>query len=269
MLQNTKELYGHKLAAVDGEIGHVKDFYFDDKIWVIRYLVADTGSWLTGRLVLLSPHAFGAWDKFGQILHLKLPMKQIENSPSIESHKPVSRQYEIEYYRYYGWPVYWNGGAIWGLGGLPVILPPSKDELEAHLKHQPDDKHLQSTQAVTGYHVQAGDETIGHISGFLVDDRSWTIHKLVVETGHWYSGKEILISTNRVERISCEDSKVFVNITIAELQRTSNHELAEAGIGNQAAESSPAAAIGLSAIAGGASKTAFALPIIGGFIAPA
>jgi len=269
MLQNTKELYGHKLAAVDGEIGHVKDFYFDDKIWVIRYLVADTGSWLTGRLVLLSPHAFGAWDKFGQLLHLKLPMKQIENTPSIESHKPVSRQYEIEYYRYYGWPVYWNGGAIWGLGGLPVVLPPSKDELEAHLKHQPDDKHLQSTQAVTGYHVQAGDDSIGHVSGFLVDDRSWTIHKLVVETGHWYSGQEILISTNLVERISCEDSKVFVNITIAELQRTSNHELAKAGIGNQAAESSPATAIGLSAIAKGAAKTGFALPISGSFIAPA
>jgi len=269
MLQNTKELYGHKLAAVDGAIGHVKDFYFDDKIWVIRYLVADTGSWLTGRLVLLSPHAFGAWDKFGQILHLKLPKKQIENSPSIESHKPVSRQYEIEYYRYYGWPVYWNGGAIWGLGGLPVILPPSKDEMEAHLHHQPDDKHLQSTQAVTGYHVQTGNETIGHVSGFLVDDRSWTIHKLVVETGHWYSGQEILISTNLVERISCEESKVFVNITIAELQRESGNALSNAGMENRTGEGSRATAIGQSATAKSAAKTGFHPPALSGLIAPA
>jgi hypothetical protein len=269
MLQNTKELYGHKLAAVDGEIGHVKDFYFDDKIWVIRYLVADTGSWLTGRLVLLSPHAFGAWDKFGQILHLKLPMKQIENSPSIESHKPVSRQYEIEYYRYYGWPVYWNGGAIWGLGGLPVVLPPSKDEMEAHLHHHPDDKHLQSTQAVTGYHVQAENETIGHVSGFLVDDRTWAIHKLVVETGHWYSGQEILISTNLVERISCEDSKVFVNITIAELQSASDRPLVNAGIENRKEENSPTTEIGQSATAKSAAKTNFSRPIIGGLSAPA
>ncbi len=50
--------YGHKLAALDGEIGSVKDFYFDDKTWTIRYLVADTEPWLPERLVLLYPHAF-------------------------------------------------------------------------------------------------------------------------------------------------------------------------------------------------------------------
>src|SRR5450755_3341592 len=103
MLQNITEFYGHKLAALDGDIGHVKDFYFDDKSWVIRYLVADTGSWLTGRLVLLSPHAFGKLDPYEKIFHVKLRKAQIENSPSIETHRPVSRQYEVEYYRYYGW----------------------------------------------------------------------------------------------------------------------------------------------------------------------
>src|SRR5580698_1648373 len=156
MLQNIKELYGNKLAALDGEIGQVKDFYFNDKSWVIRYLVADTGSWLAGRLVLLSPHAFGKLDQYEKTLHVKLLKKQIENSPSIESHKPVSRQYEIEYYRYYGWPVYWNDGAMWGLGGFPVVLPPSKDEMEAQLQHHHrDDKHLRSAKAVTGYAIQA------------------------------------------------------------------------------------------------------------------
>ena len=59
MLQNIKELYGHKLAALDGDIGHVKDFYFDDTTWAVRYLVADTGSWLTERLVPLTHHALG------------------------------------------------------------------------------------------------------------------------------------------------------------------------------------------------------------------
>ncbi len=106
MLQNIKQLYGDKLAAADGEIGHVKDFYFDDESWVIRYLVVDTGSWLTGRLVLLTPHAFGKLDQSEKMLHIKLRKKQIEDSPSIESHKPVSRQFEIEYYGYYGWPPY-------------------------------------------------------------------------------------------------------------------------------------------------------------------
>jgi uncharacterized protein YrrD len=237
MLQNIKELYGNKLAASDGDIGHVKDFYFDDKTWVIRYLVADTGSWLTGRLVLLSPHAFGKLDLVENTLQVKLHKKQIENSPSIESHKPVSRQYEIEYYRYYGWPAYWNGGALWGMGGYPVVLAPSKDEMEAHLQHHHrDDKHLRSTRAVTGYHIQATDGPIGSVSGFLVDDRSWAIHELVVETSHWYSGKEILISPDKIERISYEDSKVFVNLTKADIQqRTEENELAKAGPENQGA----------------------------------
>jgi hypothetical protein len=117
MLRSVKQLYGDKLGASDGEIGQVKDFYFDDQNWAVRYVVADTGSWLTGRLVLISPHAFGNLDRSGKLLCVNLNRKQIEDSPLIESHKPVSRQYEEEYYRYYGWPYYWQGSGLWGMSG--------------------------------------------------------------------------------------------------------------------------------------------------------
>ena len=233
MLQNIKELYGNKLAASDGDIGHVKDFYFDDKTWVIRYLVADTGSWLTGRLVLLSPHAFGRLNQDGKILPVNLTRKQIEDSPSIESHRPVSRQYEEEYYRYYGWPVYWQGEGMWGMGSYPVIMPPVPPQSLSHHGHnQRDDIHLRSAKAVAGYYIQATDDTIGSVSGFLVDDRSWAIRELVVETGHWYSEKEILISPSKIKRISYEDSKVFVNLTKADIQRAAENDIAKAGAGN-------------------------------------
>ena len=229
MLKNTTELYGTKLAGLDGEIGHVKDFYFDDLIWVIRYLVVDTGSWLTGRLVLLSPHALGKLDEFEKTMHVKLHRKQIENSPSIELHKPVSRQYEIEYYKYYGWPAYWRGGAMWGFGGYPVIMAPSLEEREASLQtHQRDDKHLRSTRAVTDYTIHATDGEIGVVSGFEVDGKSWAIRQLEVETGHWYSGKEILIPPTEVERISYKDSKVFVKLTKASIQNTADHKVVNA-----------------------------------------
>ena len=228
MLQNIKQLYGNKLAADDGDIGHVKDFYFDDESWVVRYLVADTGSWLMDRLVLLTPHSFGKLDRDEKTLHVKLHKKKIQDSPSIESHKPVSRQYETDYYAYYGWPAYWDGSAMWGIGGYPVILPPSKKEMELQKKfHHRDDKHLRSMQEVIGYNIQSVDGEIGHVSSFLVDDRSWAIHELVIETGHWFSGKEILIPTGKVKRISYEEAKVFVSLTKADIQQTAENEVSQ------------------------------------------
>jgi hypothetical protein len=229
MLQNIKELYGNKLAASDGDIGHVEDFYFDDKTWVVRYLVANTGTWLSGRQVLLSPHAFSHWDRDQKSLLVNLTRKQIEKSPSIELHRPVSRQYEEEYYRYYGWPTYWDGSGIWGGGEYPVVLPPTKEEIVARQHHRRDDKHLQSTHAATGYHIQAADGPIGHVTSFMVDDKSWAIRELVVESGHWYSGKEILISPSKIERISYEESKVFVNLTKADIQHTTENDIVKAG----------------------------------------
>ena len=230
MLINIKELYGHKLTASDGEIGQVKDFYFDDKTWVIRYLFADTGSWLSGRQVLLTPHAFGRLRRDDKNLSIKLTRKQIEDSPSIDAHKPVSRQYEIEYYRYYGWPAYWNGGGLWGAAGFPIAIAPSKDEMAVHQQpHHRDDKHLRSMKAVMGYAIHATDGEIGSVRDFMVDDKSWAIGELLVETGHWYAGKEIMIPTEQITRISDEDSVVFVDFTKAELHKTRENEVAAVG----------------------------------------
>ena len=230
MLHNLKQIRGHKLAASDGAIGHVNDFYFDDKTWAIRYLVADTGDWLSGRQVLLSPPAFGALDHDGKVLTINLTRKQIENSPSIDAHRPVSRQYEKNYYDYYGWPMYWEGGAVWGAGEYPVLGPsPRPYALQSYVYPQWDDIHLRSTNAVTGYGIHATDGMLGSVSGFLVDHKKWVIRELTIETGHWYSGKEILITPRTVERISQEESKVYVTLSKAELERTEEKHLATAG----------------------------------------
>jgi sporulation protein YlmC with PRC-barrel domain len=117
---------------------------------------------------------------------------------------------------------------MWGLGGYPAILPHSKEEVEATQKyHHRDDKHLQSAREVVGYQIATVDGQIGHVTGFLVDDRSWAIQELVVEAGHWYSGKEIRIPTGKVERISYETSQVLVKLTKADIQKTAEHALAK------------------------------------------
>ncbi len=114
MLNEAKTLTGYTLHGIDGEIGKVKEFYFDDRHWTIRYLVADTGNWLTGRQVLISPHALGSVNREEQQITVNLTKDQIEDSPSLNSDKPVSRQFEDDYHAYYGWPIYW-GDAMWGL----------------------------------------------------------------------------------------------------------------------------------------------------------
>ena len=232
MLQNSTELYGNRIAATDGDVGTVEDLYFDDKHWVIRYIVAETGSWLSGRPVLLSPHSLSADDVEEKTLHVNLRKKQIQDSPPIDSHIPISRQYEVDYYRYYGLPVYWSAGSISDLGSDPTGGTRSKAEIEMHFQHRRrDDRHLQSSKAVTGFHIQTLDGLIGHVSGFLVDDRTWSIPALVVEAGHWYSEKEVLISANNVDRISYEDSTVFINLTRAAVQKTLETSVVTAGAG--------------------------------------
>ena len=154
MLQNIKLLYGKKIGATDGDIGHVKDFYFDDITWMVRYLVVDTGTWLAGRQILLPPQAFGP-RPFGKtnadpkLMQTNLTRRQIEDSPSIETHKPVSRQHEEAYYNYYGWPAYWmDAGMVGGISlppGAPIAdqVRPSPER-----DRQRDDPHLRSAKAV-------------------------------------------------------------------------------------------------------------------------
>jgi len=227
---DTRDLYGKKLTARDGEIGHIQDFYFDDSAWVIRYVVVDTGTWLTGRLVLLAPYAFEDFGQNGNTLHLKLSKKQIQDSPSIATHETVSQQFEEHYYRSYGWPVYWQGGEMWGMSGDPLALEPLPREIAVRKALEPvADRHLQSTRTVVGYHIHAADGNIGHVSSFHVNSRNWAVQELVVETGHWFSGKQILVSPGDVERISHVEKKVFVKLTKADIQRTAEDNLARVG----------------------------------------
>lgn len=231
MLFNTKDLRGTKLLATDGEIGHIHDVYFDDQSWALRYLVVETGGWLSGRQVLLSPQAFGSYHPESETLSINLLKQQIEASPPTESHRPVSRQYEEAYYRYYGWPAYWNGDAMTALGAYPILLPPTAEEIATRKQHVKErELHLRSAHAVTGYAIEAIDGTIGHVSGFLLEERDWQIHDVVVEAGHWYSHKEVLIPTQEIKRISYDDSKVFVTISREQIKKTAKNRVVEPSV---------------------------------------
>ena len=216
MLQLARDLRGYKLSARDGEIGKAEEFYFDDQSWAVRYLIADTGGWLGGRQVLISPYALDPARKDDKAIPVDLTKKQIENSPSWDADKPVSRQYEMQYYSYYDWPAYWGGPFMWGASASPQ----RKGRWSAATRHKEgDDLHLRSTKDVTGRTIQARDGEIGHVSDFVVDDEVWAIRYVIVDTRNWWPGKKVLISTQWIERISWEESKVFINLTRQQIKQ--------------------------------------------------
>jgi hypothetical protein len=209
------QLRGCAVEATDGAIGSVVNSLFDDERWVVRYLVVDTGKWLPGRKVLVSPLNVRNLNWGGSAVQLSLTREQVKNSPDIDSDRPVSRQREIDFYRYYGYPHYWGGVGLWGTADTPDMLARADEarqvaEMRARDLERPDDVHLRDAAAVTGYHVQARDGEIGHVEDFVVDDHTWAIRYLVIDTSNWLGGRRVLFAPAWVTKVSWPDSKVYV-----------------------------------------------------------
>jgi len=222
VLDQAKTIKGYKLNSLDGEIGKIKEFYFDDQYWAIRYLVADTGNWLTNRQVLISPHALTGVNKDAQNINVNLTKKQIQDSPSISSDEPVSQQFEETYYDYYAWPYYWSGPYMWGYYPFPYpyVMRNSEELPKSNLSGKKWDPHLRNTRAVTGYDIQAKDGEIGHVEDFIIDDETWAIRYLIVDTRSWWAGKMVLVSPRWIKSISWKESAVFVNLNRATIKQS-------------------------------------------------
>ncbi len=221
MLRSVKEIIGYDLEAKDGSIGRCHDFLYDDRDWVVRYLVADTGKWLPGRRVLVSPIALEKPDWDLRKLELDLTTDQVENAPSLSEDEPVSKQFEIDYYAYYGWPYYWVGPGIWGPYAVPRDLRRAEDKKAAETKEGgAGDPHLRSSREVTGYHVAAADRDIGHVDDMIVDDTEWVIRYVVVDTRNWLPGRHVLVAPMWFTGIVWSQRKVHTDLTAEEIENS-------------------------------------------------
>ena len=287
MLHRADTLSDFNLRGIDGDIGTIKEFYFDDSHWTIRYIVAETGNWLFGREVLISPHSLGAVNNEEEYIAVNLTEKQMEESPTFQTGQTVSREFEDEYNTYYGLPTYWNGtnmsdmardtnrteggnggwanspniagdmnriqggnggGAIGssitgdtnkvqGVNVGAAISPNITGDTnrteggnaggamasnmagdtnmrrESVSGEQIRNHQLHSTADVSGYDIEASDGEIGDVKDFIIDDETWAIRYLIVDTGGWLPGKKVLIAPQWIERVSWEESKVFINLS--------------------------------------------------------
>ncbi len=205
MLRSVKDLRGYTIRAADGDIGKVHEFYFDDRGWIIRYLVVDTGTWLPGRRVLLSPAALGQPDWETHVLPIGLTKGQVEHSPPIDTDKPVSRQMERELYVYYGWRPYW--------GSAPVMAVKTMKEATQEAEQEQTDPHLRSTREVIGYRIRARDGEIGHVEDLIANDVGWGLRYLVVNTHSWLPGRKVLVDPFWAEQVSWAERRVHVDMT--------------------------------------------------------
>jgi len=221
MLRSLKDIMGYHIAASDGELGSVRDFYFDDQEWVIRYLVADTGRWLPGRQVLLSPVSVAGLEWASRRMKIALTKDQIEKSPAINEDEPVSRQAERDLVAHFDWPTYW-GAAPHG----PATASPhrsgdtSQAVAERRVTQQSTDPCLRSVDEVTGYHIQAKDGEIGHVEDFITEDDLWALRYMVVDTRNWLPGRKVLVAPAWIDAVHWDEAKVLVNLTRDEIKNS-------------------------------------------------
>jgi hypothetical protein len=204
MLHKAKNLQGDAIVAKDGPIGELKDLYFDDERWGVRYLVVDTGRWLPGRKVLLSPASVDTGASTEDEIKVALTREQVQHAPGIDADKPVSRQYEEAHALYYGYAQYW---ALAGMAG-------------GRAERKAEQSHLRSSAEIIGYGIEAADGAAGRIDDFIVDDLNWGVDALVVDTQEWLPGGKVLLSPSAIERIDWDKKTVRIGMTREAIKRS-------------------------------------------------
>jgi hypothetical protein len=234
MIRSAKDMKKLEVVATDGAIGSIDDFYFDDEGWAIRYVVIDTGRWLPGRRVLISPLSIGRTDWSEHRLLLSISRDQVKGSPGVDSHQPVSRRQERDYLDYYGYPYYWGHAGLWGANAVPML--PTAAQIASHRataaaaeRRAADqgDTHLRSASEVSGYVIRASDGDVGHVDDFLFEDVSWAIRYAVADTSNWWFGNHVLVSPEWITDISWPEHAVAVRITRQQLKTAPRYHRAE------------------------------------------
>lgn len=237
MLFIASGLRSHSINATDGAIGTLDDLLIDDQIWMVRWVVVDTGTWIAGRKVLLPTSELGRVDQTVERIHVPLTRKQVEDSPGLDSHAPVSRQMESDIYGYYGWSPYWNSPYWAGTAAYPAIAyppaiyagysggagslagpphSPTESTVEKEIsarRHQDGDPHLRSANYITGFYIEARDGSIGHVEDFIIDDDNWSVRYAIVDTVNWWPGRKVLIAPQWIREISWSKETVAVDLT--------------------------------------------------------
>lgn len=229
MLVSENEVYRYSIDTSDGEKGVLKQLYFDDEHWTIRYLVVDTHKWIPGRKVLLSPLSINKLDHENEAISVSLTSDEVKDSPDIDTEQPIARKHEMEINRHFSWPYYWVGTGAWGSGMYPKpFMAEDIVEDESPLQSSKEEEnHLRSTKEISGYHIHAVDGEIGHVKDFIFDEETWKLRYFIIDTRNLLPGKEVLLSTEWITDIHWHDRTVQVDVKKEDIRNAPEYRLNE------------------------------------------
>ncbi|HSH02149.1 MAG TPA: PRC-barrel domain-containing protein [Anaerolineae bacterium] len=256
MISRFSDLKGYVLQGIDGKVGQLVDLYFDDQTWQVRYLVVNTGNWLSGRRVLVNPGSMEA-PQFGyDRIPVSLTQAEVKDSPPIDLDKPVSRQQEIDLFKHYNWLPYWGAPRMHASPKPPMMLATATEakvtettkiannssngqsdvptatitktdeDVAVQVEDREDfDPNLRSVSEVTGYRICAPDDEIGHVEDFIIDMETWAIRYVIVDTRNWLPGKKVLLALDWINYIDWAERCLNVDLNSTQIANSPEYDI--------------------------------------------
>lgn len=232
ILRSLNEITGYSLQASDGNIGCCEDRLFDDKIWFFRYMLADTSAGLpSSKNTLPSPISLSEPNGKNTQLPVTLTRELLENNPQRDEHKPVSREYETNFFDYYGYGYYWIGAGPWGSSAAPIALakvtPDANvtDDGERIKEVSTKERDLRYAKKVEGYTIESIYGEMGQVEDFVLNDVDWTIAYIIVNARNWLlSGRKVLIVPSWLSSVSWVKRMVSINLTSEKIEGSPEYD---------------------------------------------
>lgn len=213
----TSDLKTYNIDASDGEMGKIKDVYFDDEKWAIRYAVIDTRKWLPGRKVLLSPRSFINLNEANENLEVEYDKETIRNSPSIMDEQAVSKEAENSIIGYYGWSRYWIGNPLWGIENGSLDEPTEEKIMHDQQIDEQQEYDLRSEDETIGFKVHASDGKVGRVADMIYDNEYWKTQYIVVRSSESMVEDQYLVYTPEdIESVDWFEEDIYVKDSLEE-----------------------------------------------------
>ncbi|MGD8412600.1 MAG: PRC-barrel domain-containing protein [Candidatus Latescibacterota bacterium] len=212
MMMRAKEILGTTVRSADGEIGKVKDILFDSEEWVVRYVVVDTWDWLPERKLIIPPAVLKSPATRLRSFDVPMDKREISRGATLRDGDVLTRRVEASVFEQFKLAPYW---AVRVPGGGAMIA----DQVASHDDEGADAQTpLKSFRETAGFEILAGDGPIGRMVDFFVDDQSWSVAEVAVDTTDWLRDGSAVLKSRWFTGVDTRRRKMTLNKTSEEVE---------------------------------------------------